>query len=506
MNVNLEIFGYLNKGFEGQIIKIDTDIHPGFPGFDIIGLPDSAIKESRDRVRTALRNCNFKFPQQHVLVSLSPASVPKQGAFLDLGIALSILFCSDKSKRSFEKDKTVRIMTAGELALDGTVVRDNSCIGAIEAAKKLKCNLCLIPFCADESDAVFEATNLASAFIRCGEYINSDGEKTVMTQRKELGGPVFEDIIGLNEQKEILSICACGMHSFLLFGPPGVGKTMLCSRINRLLPKLDDKDAQDVTHIYGCAQIDAEDPHIPKLNNVAHDCSLSQFVGGSDSKSPGIGALSHYGVLLLDEIVKYSPQLLESVKDAYDKGYTISCKSGDVIQYPARFMMAGNLNACPCGGLGSKNSVCMCTSQKIISYWAKLGRPLIERFDARIPIEETDLVKATTEPAKPDSYYIDKISAASDRQRQRFSEYGIKFNGQIHYNSSILSKYRKEIDVLAKMDEKVASNVRNMISVISLAQSIADYEDCDYIGENHLSGALNLKKYGLGDYFWRTIR
>lgn len=506
MRRKLKIFGFCNKGYNGQVFGIETDIRNGFPGFDIVGLADSAIRESRERVKTALRNCGFKFPNQRVLVSLSPASVPKSGSLLDLGIALSILFASIKD--SEDPGPELKVMIAGELTLTGEVVPNSGAIGAVQAAGKAGCNLCLVPFDVPEEKNVHRVASLNSAFIILGEYLNSQDEIELERPIKKPDKSIFKDIIGMNREKETLCISAAGWHSTLLFGPPGVGKTMLSQRLHLLLPQLTNEEQKDVLQIYGCSDDTVEDPAHSTSQIVPHDCTLNQFVGGTLAKSPGLGALAHCGTLILDEINKYTPNMIEAAKDAYDKGITISSRSGETITYPARFLMISNLNPCPCGGLGSEHSVCKCTSQRIDSHWRKIGKAMLERFDIRLPIPEYDLLQQSSEPVFEDTYYIDRISCAVDRQAKRFENTKVRFNGQAHYISNPFSVFTSEVRILASMKDKIQniSNARSQISMISIARTIADLDDRAEITEEDLFKAAKLRQYGSdGDYYWRVI-
>lgn len=486
----MKIFGFSNKGgYSGLTVGIECDIRNGFPGFDIVGLPDTGIKESKERVRSAIRNSGFKFPQQRVLISLYPAWENKSGSLLDLGIALSILLASSKVN---PKENSLSIMTAGELTLGGEVVPGPQALGAVSAAEKAGCRLCLVPFRTDNIVAQ-HITNLRQAYAVCMKAL--EAPLTAMLPAREEEQPVFTDVFGMEEEKEALCLSAAGFHSLFLFGPPGVGKTLLCSRLNLLLPDNDSTTSDEVTRIYGCSGLSVPGSK-PQMRKITVDTSANQFCS---SKLPGEGSLAHGGVLMLDEVNKLGPKLTESIKTAYDSGF-----SG---LYPARFLMSANMNVCPCGCLGRPDAVCTCTLHRLESYWKRPGTAFLERFDIRIPVKSFDIMSADPSLAKPDTWYRDRVREASERQKHRYREFdNVNANGQVHLNPSAVRLIAREADMVSRMAGTKSTGQRNLIGTVTLSRTIADMEQSADVKEEHINKALELRRYGFGDYYWKEIR
>lgn len=514
MRNEIRIHGYMDKGYTGTVVSVECSIRNGFPGFDITGLPGASVREARERVRCALRSCGFKFPQNRILVNLSPASQTKDSTLLDLPLACAILHAQTKPENGgAPAGETIGIMIAGELSLSGQVLNAPQAMGAIDAARNSGCRFCIVPFETPEQTIdgieVIQARTLPQAYsvitdIVCGNLVADTEEQA--ENRKSV---IFEDIIGLEEEKHILAMAVAGFHSTLLFGPPGVGKTMLSSRLHLLLGPYTDRQKAEVSRILGCANISGSpDRTHSRMRILSHDCTQTQFVSGSSAKTPGEGALSHLGTLVLDETDKYTPKLLETVKDTYDKGYTQSTRSGEVITYPARFLMVGNLNPCACGALGNPDAICTCTAQKVTNHWAKLGRQLIERFDIRLPIRsQTDMLTQIDTPKTGDADYISSVQNALARQRERYKYIEeVDYNGQIHYSTSALLCLKDEISLFNRINTQNSLSSRSQIGTIALARSIADYEDKSIVTEEHFEKAKSLRRYGLGDYYWRSLR
>ena len=524
MSYNIRIFGYIDKGYTGHSVMVECSIRNGFPGFDITGLPGASVKEARERVRCALRSCNFRFPQSRILVNLSPASQTKDSTLLDLPLACSILCSMEKQNR--QKDRynggTINVMIAGELTLDGNVLQSPHSIGALDAAENAGCSICVIPVTIPESAqeqvlrekgiTVIRAENLPQVFAICCDLVCG----TVQTAESRPDGTgkdqvIFEDIIGLEDEKQTIAMAASGYHSILFFGPPGVGKTMLCSRMHLLLPPYTDAEREEVRRILGCAELNdfALRPELrSRMRMLSHDCTQTQFVSGSSAKTPGEGSLAHNGTLVLDEINKYTPKLLETVKDTYDKGYTQSTRSGEVLTYPARFLMVANMNACPCGGLGDPEALCTCTAQKLTSHWSRVGRQLLERFDIRLPVSaQKDMLARIGTTPKADAFFRDKVALSVDRQRERYKYIeSVDYNGQIHYSTAALLTLRDEITLFNKLEMQGILSSRSQIGILALARSIADYDDRADVTEEDFLRASELRRYGLGDYYWRSLR
>ena len=516
MRNEIRIIGYMDKGYTGSCVRVECSIRNGFPGFDITGLPGASVREARERVRCALRSCGYKFPQSRVLMNLSPASQVKDSTLLDLPMACALLHAQTRPENGgAPAGEPINVMIAGELSLSGQILDAPQAMGAIEAAKSAGCSICLVPFETNtdtiDGITVVQAQTLPQAYsVLCDIVCGNLSPKDIGT-RETARAVIFEDIIGLETEKEILAMAASGFHSTLLFGPPGVGKTMLSCRMHLLLGPYSRSQHNEVSRILGCADLAAAENDIRKrrrMRMLSHDCTQTQFVSGRAPKTPGEGALAHMGTLILDETNKYTPKLLETVKDSYDKGYTQSTRSGEVISYPARFLLIGNMNACACGGLGDPNTICTCTAQKISSHWAKLGRQLIERFDIRLPIRpQGDMLGLICQNQKSDAYFLGKVNQAIARQRERYKYIEtVDYNGQVHFSTSALLCLKDEIALFNRINDQSDLSSRSQIGTIALARSIADYENRPDVTEEDFSKAGSLRRYGLGDYYWRSLR
>ncbi|MBQ3692655.1 MAG: YifB family Mg chelatase-like AAA ATPase, partial [Clostridia bacterium] len=401
-----------NIGIDSCKIEVEVDVSNSLPSVCIVGLPDSAVSEARERVHSAIKNSGFSFPTGKVIVNLAPADIRKEGTNFDLAIAICIL-----KEQGVEIPDDLSTGFIGELSLDGTLRRVNGVLPLVSGLKESGVTTVFVPEENSKEAALVQGVNVYGAK-HLADIVNHFSEaplqKTVVDINKYLEDNAntdytfdFKDVKGQQKAKKALEIAAAGGHNLLMSGSPGSGKTLMAKCLASILPPLELKEALELTKIYSVSGLLQKDnPLMTKrpYRAVHHTASQNGIIGGGSNPKPGEITLAHRGVLFLDEMVEFPRQVLEVLRQPLEDGEVVISRAKSSIKYPAKFMLVGAMNPCPCGFLGDKEKECTCSEFQIQRYRSRLSGPLLDRIDLvinvpRLSTEELINIKTEAEPS-----------------------------------------------------------------------------------------------------------
>jgi magnesium chelatase family protein len=493
-------------GLESFLVDVEVDISSGLPAFDIVGLPDMAVKESRERVRAAIKNQNFDFPVKRITLNLAPADIKKEGPHFDLPIALGILAATEQLPAEHLK----QYAAVGELSLDGKLRPVSGILPMAIEVKEKKLKGIMVPRENAEEAAVIQGIDVigintleeAVGFLRGELKLKSVEPRTGKGEHLPHEGD-FSEVKGQGNLKRCLEIAAAGHHNVIMVGPPGSGKTMVARRIPSILPSMTFEESLELTKIYSIAGLlSTHSSLIEKRPFRAphHSISAVGMVGGGRIPKPGEVTLAHYGVLFLDELPEFPREILELLRQPLEDGKITISRLNAAITYPAKFMLVAAMNPCPCGFFGDPFHECSCAPHQIRRYLSRISGPLMDRIDLQVevaPVKFADF----EEPSTEDSAAIKKrVEAARLIQLERYEGQNIYYNSQLTPN--LINRYcrlgRTEKLLMKEAFHRLKLSARAYNRILKVARTIADLDGAEAIGENHIAEALryrNIDKY-----------